>query len=124
MGGTPFEKDVPLDPATTGEQTGGSGTNNASGSSGLRTMMSSKKQAILTLKMGELTKEERQQASHLPETLVLPVCALQFVVFYRQCLAAELLQNRTDRSSMRKSLLFHLECLIEKDVTLCGLIKY
>ena len=98
MGGTPYEKDIPLDPATTGEQTGASGS--TSGSGGLRSLSSSKKQATLTIKMGELTKEERQQASHLPETLVLPVCALQFVVFYRQCLAVELLENRTDKFSM------------------------
>ncbi|XP_075260801.1 nephrocystin-1-like isoform X2 [Convolutriloba macropyga] len=96
VGGTPYDKDIPLDPATTGEQTAQSTGGGASGG-GLRSLISGKKQATLTIKLGELSREEKQLASYLPVSLVMPVSALQFVVFYRQILAQDVLGGKKDK---------------------------
>jgi len=95
QGGTPYDKDIPLDPSTTGEQSA------TTGSGGLRARISGKKQASLTVKMGDLSKDEKQLASYLPVSLVMPMTALQFVVFYRQLLADDLLGGKKDKKGMR-----------------------
>ena len=91
QGGTPFEKDVALDATATGDTS-------LTGSNTLRSLMSTKRQITLSLKMGELSKEEKQMASYLPVYIVMPVTSLQFTMFYRQILAQELLGGGKERS--------------------------
>ncbi|XP_063720385.1 nephrocystin-1-like isoform X1 [Symsagittifera roscoffensis] len=94
QGGTPFEKDVALDATATGDTS-------LTGSNTLRSLMSTKRQITLSLKMGELSKEEKQMASYLPVYIVMPVTSLQFTMFYRQILAQELLGGGKERSVIK-----------------------
>ncbi|KAH9519617.1 Nephrocystin-1 [Bulinus truncatus] len=88
-GGTPYEKDVEVDPSISRRA-----TNNT-----LMALISGNKQPRLLLKVSEPKKQQKDLMDVLPDTIVGSTCLLQQYAYYRQCLADVLLRDRIDLNS-------------------------
>ncbi|KAK6998093.1 nephrocystin-1 [Biomphalaria glabrata] len=88
-GGTPYEKDVEVDPSISRRAT----------SNSLVALISGNKQPRLAVKISEPKKLLKDLMDTLPDTLVGNTCLLQLYAYYRQCLADVLLRDKLDLNS-------------------------
>uniref|UniRef100_A0A4W5LXL0 Nephronophthisis 1 n=1 Tax=Hucho hucho TaxID=62062 RepID=A0A4W5LXL0_9TELE len=84
-GGTPYEKDIEVDPSL---------TRGATGTGMFQQMMLSRKLPKLFLKLKSPNVRTRSQLSALPDTLVGSLSSIHLLVLYRQLLADILLMDR------------------------------
>ncbi|KAK6293765.1 hypothetical protein J4Q44_G00360910 [Coregonus suidteri] len=84
-GGTPYEKDIEVDPSL---------TRGATGTGMFQQMMLSRKLPKLFLKLKSPNARTRSQLSALPDTLVGSLSSIHLLVLHRQLLADALLMNR------------------------------
>ncbi|ESO94223.1 hypothetical protein LOTGIDRAFT_232470 [Lottia gigantea] len=103
-GGTPYERDVEVDPSVSRREfikfnLLNKGSRRYSSSNALVSLISGNKQPRLLVKVSVPNKEQKTQLDLLPEILVGDMCLLPFYTYYRQILADALIIKRLDLDS-------------------------